>query len=243
MEVNKFKFTHPLNKALAERYEREARFFGDKDAKTDMVSAKRLATQILNTLNDSRFSSVLESAQLKALRQAAHAMTALSEDLANVAAWARAYCVHCEAERAFESDTRCDDFSAERWQSDQDVVDEAADLVEYVQKGEQFKGWIETRSSRQGGRVVEMGYVEGRQIDHLKSLGSKYHSGEVGTLPLIASERRHVAAAVIDFLRHSKPGGNKDYEEWRTKRREARASMKEVVAGCSKPKTANVHTS
>ena len=125
-----FKFRGKVNAELVEQYRSRASYYGAERPKKDAATARRAATTLKNSLDT--FNS-LKPEQCLALKAAANVLYTLAADLDGVTAWAKAYKVHCDAERLREQREAEDAIAEKLW-----AGDDAAMLSDVRELGELF---------------------------------------------------------------------------------------------------------
>lgn len=126
--LERFKTRRKVNPELAQRYEHDASYYGDKNIKNELASAKRTATSLAKA---SAAFSYLRPEQKLALDAATSAMRSLARDLAELALWAKDYAAFCTAERERENIEVFEKLAEKRWSNDADALNfEAAVLNE-----------------------------------------------------------------------------------------------------------------
>lgn len=130
IRISDFKWRGKLNMELAESFAYNASWHGDKRAKDAAASAKRAATALSNSMHDSRFLDYLKPAQKLALQAGADTMRELAKELAEVAAWAKAFHTFCVAERERQSAIEDEAFAIARWgTNDAEMIAEVEDAL------------------------------------------------------------------------------------------------------------------
>lgn len=128
--MNDFKFKGTVNHELTKRYE----YKSVADAKNDAALAKRLATQLTQTV--SRFEYTVKPEQRLALQAAANVMKAMATELAQVVVWSKAYKVHCDQVALAEKTEEQDAAAVKRWGGDSaSMLTEAKELIDFLGKG------------------------------------------------------------------------------------------------------------
>lgn len=150
---------------LIQRWEWEARFYGDAKIKIELASAKRTATSMLKAC--AQFSNLKPEHEL-AIKAAASALRTLAQELALLAIWARAYGAFCEAERKREDAAELEATAQERWGSDERAVKFEHDVIRELASNEgqlAFGAWCHSR-----GKYLECEATEIRcPIDHIEN--------------------------------------------------------------------------
>jgi hypothetical protein len=127
---------------LISRWESSARYYGDRDIKIQLASAKRTATTLVKSAT--QFSNLKPEHEL-AIKAAANAMRSLAEELSVLAVWAKKYKIFCDQQRELEKISRLDELAAKRWGGDPKVFAFEFDLVNELctKDGQlQFAAWI-----------------------------------------------------------------------------------------------------
>jgi hypothetical protein len=123
-----FKFRGKVNTELASQYRYDARYNGAERPKKDAATARRAATTLKNSM-DTFYS--LRPEQCLALKAAASVLSTLAADLDGVAAWAKSYKAHCDAERVRMQNEAEDALAEKLWAGDDaEMLDDARELVE-----------------------------------------------------------------------------------------------------------------
>ena len=110
-----FKFRGKINSDLASQYRSSARHNGAERPKKDAATARRAATTLKNSLET--FYS-LRPEQSQALDAATRVLSTLAADLDGVAAWAKSYKAHCDAERVRMQAEAEDEMAEKLWAGD-----------------------------------------------------------------------------------------------------------------------------
>lgn len=124
-----FKYRGKVNQELASQYRSGAEFYGAERPKKDAATAKRAATTLKNYLESLYFP--LKPEQCLALKAAASVLATLAADLDGVAAWAKSYKAHCDAERVRTKEEAEDALAEKLWAGDDALMlADARELVE-----------------------------------------------------------------------------------------------------------------
>ncbi|WP_427913904.1 hypothetical protein ACPWT1_02805 [Ramlibacter sp. MMS24-I3-19] len=105
----------------------------EKRIANSAASAARSATQLKNTAD--KFVEVLNPEQLLALKAAASVVSRLAFDLQALRPWAKAYAQYMEEVRLRQREEELAARERERWPTDQAAVDEASDLIVFLDSG------------------------------------------------------------------------------------------------------------
>lgn len=137
-----FKSRRKVDPELIDRYEWEARYYGDKNIKNELATARRTATSLAKAATEFKH---LRPEHKLALDAATSAMRKLAADLAELVGWAKEYGVFCAAARAAKEAAELEAFAEKRWGSDAKAMEfEAEVVVELVSRhgGEAFGHWM-----------------------------------------------------------------------------------------------------
>lgn len=137
-----FKSRRKVDPELIDRYEWEARYYGEKNIKNELSTARRTATSLAKAAAEFKH---LRPEHKLALDAATSAMRKLAADLAELVGWAKAYGVFCAAARAAKEAEELAAFAEKRWGSDSKAMEFEADvIVELVAQngGEAFGHWM-----------------------------------------------------------------------------------------------------
>ena len=128
--TERFKTRLRVNPELLERYEYDARYYGDKNIKNELASAKRTATSLSKA---SASFSYLRPGQKLALDAANSSMRSLANDLAVLQTWAKQYFAFCEIEREREHVESLEQLALKRWNNDDNALKFEAELLHELQ--------------------------------------------------------------------------------------------------------------
>lgn len=128
--LERFKTRHKVNPELVQRYEFDASYYGDKNIKNELASAKRTATSLAKA---SASFSYLRPEQKLALDAATSAMRSLARDLAELALWAKDYAAFCASEREREDMEKLEKLADKRWSNDVDALNFEANILSELQ--------------------------------------------------------------------------------------------------------------
>ena len=124
-----FKYRGKVNQELASQYRSGAEFYGAERPKKDAATAKRAVTTLKNYLESLYFP--LKPEQCLALKAAASVLATLAADLDGVAAWAKSYKAHCDAERVRQQIEAEDALAEKLWAGDDSaMLADARELAE-----------------------------------------------------------------------------------------------------------------
>ena len=209
--LERFKTRRKVNPELAQRYENDASYYGDKNIKNELASAKRTATSLAKA---SAAFSYLRPEQKLALDAATSAMRSLARDLGELALWAKDYAAFCALEREREDVERLEKLSEKRWSTDVDAINFEASILNELQTND--------------GKHALGDWFHGRGLH--KDVSRDDFSLSFDTCPPNKkySKRLHTAALLIGLV-HTRPhksnayawngkwwyvGGWQDYEEY-----------------------------
>lgn len=128
--LERFKTRRKVNSELAQRYEHDASYYGDKNIKNELASAKRTATSLAKA---SAAFSYLRPEQKLALDAATSAMRSLARDLAELALWAKDYAIFCTSEREREEIEKLEKLAEKRWNNDVAALNFEASILSELQ--------------------------------------------------------------------------------------------------------------
>lgn len=128
--LERFKTRRKVNAELAQRYEHDASYNGDKHIKNELASAKRTATSLAKA---SAAFSYLRPEQKLALDAATSAMRSLARDLAELALWAKDYAAFCASEREREDMEKLEKIAVKRWSNDVVALNFEASILSELQ--------------------------------------------------------------------------------------------------------------
>lgn len=131
--LERFKTRRKVNSELAQRYEHDASYFGDKHIKNELANAKRTATSLAKA---SAAFSYLRPEQKLALDAATSAMRSLARDLAELALWAKDYAAFCVIEREREHVESLEKIAERRWSNDTNALSFEAGLLSELETKE-----------------------------------------------------------------------------------------------------------
>ena len=229
-----FKFRGRLNQELVNQYKSSAKYYGAERPKKDAATAKRAATTLKKSLET--FYS-LRPEQRLALDAAASVLSTLAADLDGVAAWAKAYKVHCDGERVRQQIEAEDALAEKLWAGDDAaMLADARELVElFSAPGKELIGEFLKQS-----KVFDVIYLVG--LDNSSRLYSLRLA--VTAQPSDLKKFRRDAAYCVDemtkqksYLDKSFRGemfyhvGGSDYLAWKAWRKTVRAA----VSACAPP--------
>ena len=235
-------FRGRVNQELVNQYKSSAKYYGAERPKKDAATARRAATTLKNSLET--FYS-LRPEQRLALDAAASVLSTLAADLDGVAAWAKAYKVHCDAERV-RQDLEAEDALAEKlWAGDDAaMLDDARELVElFSAAGEEMIGE----------------FLKQSKIFDVLCLHEPGHSGRLNHLRLQATGqpvelmkfRRDTAYCIDEMQKQESRNrknmwgkteywvGAKDFLAWKAWRKSVKAAVSACAPVMSTVQTAN----
>lgn len=239
-EEAEFKFRGKVNEELARQYRSSARHNGAERPKKDAATARRAATTLKNSL-DTFYS--LQPEQRQALDAAARVLYTLAAELGGVAAWAKAYKVHCDAERVRLQDEAEDAIAEKLWAGDDvSMLDDARELVElFSAAGKEMIGEFLKQS-----KTFDVIYLaeldDGRRLDSLR-LASKSQPSDLKKFSRdaaycigeILQRRSRLEKNYRGEMEYEVGGG--DYRAWKAWRK----SVKAAVVACA-PTMSTVQT-
>lgn len=227
-----FKIRGKVNTELANQYRYDARYNGAERPKKDAATARRAATTLKNSL-DTFYS--LRPEQCLALKAAASVLSVLAADLDGVAAWAKAYKVHCDAERVRMQAEAEDDMANKLWAGDDvAMLADAQELAElFSAPGKELMSEF-LKQSKTFDVIYLPALDDSRRLDALRLAGKAQPAD-------LKKFRRDTAYCVDQMLsRRGRLGktyqgeadyevGGQDYLAWKAWRR----SVKAAVAACA----------
>ena len=159
-----FKFRGRVNQELVNQYKSSAKYYGAERPKKDAATAKRAATTLKKSLET--FYS-LRPEQRLALDAAASVLSALAADLDGVAAWAKSYKAHCDAERVRMQAEAEDEMAEKLWAGDDSaMLADARELTElFSPPGKELIG--EFLKQSKSFEVMVMFDLDSRRFDSL----------------------------------------------------------------------------
>lgn len=229
-----FKFKGRVNQELVNQYKSSAKYYGAERPKKDAATAKRAATTLKNSLGT--FYS-LRPEQRLALDAAASVLSTLAADLDGVAAWAKAYKVHCDAERVRQQHEAEDALAEKLWADDDALMlADARELVElFSAPGRELMGEFLKQS-----KAFDVIYLaelnDSRRLESLRLAATAQPSD-------LKKFRRDAAYCIDEMLKQksrleknfrgemSYEVGGKDYLAWKAWRKTVRAA----VSACAPP--------
>ena len=229
-----FKFRGKINQELVHQYRSHAAWHGAERPKNDAATAKRAATTLKKSL-DTFYS--LKPEQRLALDAAASVLSALAADLDGVAAWAKAYKVHCDAERVRQQFEAEDALAEKLWAGDDALMlADARELVElFSPPGRELMGEF-LRQSKNFDVIYLAELYSSRRLESLRLAATAQPSD-------LKKFRRDAAYCIDEMLKQkcrleknfrgemSHEVGGKDYLAWKAWRKSVRAA----VSACAPP--------
>lgn len=196
--LERFKTKRKVNPELTQRYEFDASYYGNKNIKNELASAKRTATSLSKA---SAAFSYLRPEQKLALDAATSAMRSLAKDLAELALWANDYRAFCVTERERERVESLEKIALKRWNGDVHALNFEAEILAELETKEgkcALGDWFHGR-----GKLKEV-EREDFLLSHNKPQSNKEYSLRLNT------------AALLEDLVHNKPDKYNSYsKEWR----------------------------
>ena len=234
-----FKFRGKVNTELVSQYRSRARYNGAEQPKKDAATARRAATT-LKTSMDTFYS--LKPEQRQALDAAARVLSTLAADLDGVASWAKAYKVHCDAERVRMQAEVEDDMAEKLWAGDDaSMLADAQELVElFSAPGKELM--TEFLKQSKSFEVMVMFDLDSRRFESLTLVATaqpsdfkKLRRDTACCVDQILSQRSYFDKNYRDEVMYC--AGGKDYLAWKAWRK----SVKAAVAACA-PAMSTSHT-
>lgn len=229
-----FKFRGRVNQELVNQYKSSAKYYGAERPKKDAATAKRAATTLTNLLGPYY---PLKPEQRLALDAAAQMLSTLAAELDGVASWAKAYKVHCDAERVRLQAEAEDEMAEKLWAGDDaSMLDDARELVElFSAPGKELMGEFLKQS-----KTFDVIYLaelnDSRRLESLRLAATAQPSD-------LKKFRRDAAYCIDEMLKQksrleknfrgemSYEVGGKDYLAWKAWRKTVRAA----VSACAPP--------
>ena len=229
-----FKFRGRVNQELVNQYKSSAKYYGAERPKKDAATAKRAATTLKKSLET--FYS-LRPEQRLALDAAASVLSALAADLDGVAAWAKAFKAHSDAERVRQQFDAEDALAEKLWAGDDALMlADARELVElFSAPGRELMGEFLKQS-----KTFDVIYLaelnDSRRLESLRLAATAQPSD-------LKKFRRDAAYCIDEMLKQksrleknfrcemSYDVGGKDYLAWKAWRKSVRAA----VSACAPP--------
>ena len=237
-----FKFRGRVNAELVEQYRSHAAWHGAERPKNGAATARRAATILKKSL--ATFSS-LRPEQSLALKAAASVLSMLAADLDGVAAWAKAYKVHCDAERVRQQHEAEDALAEKLWAGDDALMlADARELVElFSPPGRELIGEFLRQS-----KTFDVVYLA--ELDNSRRLESLRLAATAQPSDLMKF-RRDAAYCIDEMLKQksrleknfrgemSYEVGGKDYLAWKAWRKSVRAAVSACAPTLSTVQTAD----
>ena len=237
-----FKFRGKVNTELASQYRHDARYNGAERPKKDAATARRAATTLKNSLET--FYS-LSPEQRLALDAAASVLATLAADLDGVAAWAKAYEVHCDAERVCQRLEAEDALAEKLWAGDDAaMLADARELAElFSPPGRELMGEYLKQS-----KVFDVIYLaelnDSRRLDSLRLAATaqpsdfeKFRRDTAYCVDQVLSRRARLEKNYRGEM--SCEVGGKDYLAWKAWRKTVRAAVSACAPTMSTIQTAD----